>query len=292
MCGPALITLLLLTQVPGSDTPASSLFVEGLLVGTVQRTGALADVRLRYRHRLYDAEDIAFRDNSLGAGVITQVSPVFAHGGGYVELAPASFLRFSAGYQVVGYYGVLGSLRALSDCDAAPSLGSTDSRCDFRPAEDGQPLATFADQGHRLWVDTLVQGKLGPVLFYDCFSAERWWFRERWAAGEDYGFWFNELLALPQRRDDTVLTNSAALLLELVPEHILLDASGDLAYASGTGYLTQRVGVTGILRVPAWRGLRELAAALIVQLYTNDRYTVGPMPFLGLALGASTGSLL
>lgn len=39
-------------------------------------------------------------------------------------------------------------------------------------------------------------------------------------------------------------------------------------------------------------GRRDIVAILLVQFYTNDRYAVGPIPFLGLVFSAATRSFL
>src|SRR6185436_19682565 len=116
--GACWLLLALATLVPagasaqaGSPPDAARLFVEGVLGGSLHREGALLDLRLRYRHRLYAAADEALRDNYAGAGVIAQTSPAFNQTGAYAELAPASFFRLTAAYQAVAYFGTFDSLR-------------------------------------------------------------------------------------------------------------------------------------------------------------------------------------
>jgi hypothetical protein len=61
-----------------------------------------------------------------------------------------------------------------------------------------------------------------------------------------------------------------------------------LFWAAGTDYLNHRVGPIAVLHIPEWKGMRDLAAVLMVQFYTHDRYAKGPLPFIGLALSVST----
>ncbi len=279
------------------STSESKLFVEGMLGGFIQREGAIADIRLRYRHLLYASERTAFKDNYFGAGLLTQTSPVFSQNGAYLEFAPASFFRLTAGYELVSYFGVLDSMRPLSNCDGVAQLTRNDARCAFAPRSPAPEGSARADYGHRVWVEGLLQAQLGRFLAYDAFTAEGWWFRENWALGVGQQHWFNELFAIPQKRDDAVLTNSAAVLFEAIGEgnsgpQLLVGAATDFAYSTATHYLSQRVGLMGVYRVPEWKGLRELAAVLVVQPYTNDRYSVGPVPFIGLVLSASTTNFL
>ncbi|HZA51596.1 MAG TPA: hypothetical protein VE549_12705 [Myxococcaceae bacterium] len=300
----AIAVVLLTASAAAEDTspaanPADTLFVEGLAGGSIRREGAIADLRLRYRHRLFDSSDAAFRDNYLGAGLITLHSPVFSQNGVYLELAPASFARLTAAYQWVAYFGTFNSLRPLSDCADVSTLAAEDPRCAFpagiTTSENGP---SFADYGHRAWVEALLQIQLGPLIAYDSFGVERWSFRSDWAAGPGYEYWFNELHTVPMHRRDIALTNSAAVLYEIRSDdegtraQILSGVAVDLAYAYHAKYLRQRVGVVGVYRLPRCGPLRDAAAALLVQWYTHDRYLRGPLPFVGLVFSASTANLL
>ncbi len=277
-----------------SQDPADALFVEGLAAVGVHRELAFLDLRLRYRHRIYASASEALRANYAGLGVIAQTSPVFIQPGVYTELAPTSFLRVTAAYQSVIYFGVLDSLRPLAGCDAVAVLRPTDARCDFQSTGSHVPQAS--DYGHRVWSEADLQTKLGRLLAYGTFSAERWWFRTGWSAGPAYDSWYNPLYSLPQRRADTVLTSNAGLFVETLTLDrraklsLLLGATSNLAYAMGTDYLMHRAGPAVVLRAPAGLGLRDLVLALLVHLYTHDRYMQGPLPFVGLLASASTGS--
>lgn len=285
------------TADAGYDAPESSLFVEGLVGGFIQREGAIADLRLRYRRPLYSSDSAAFKDNYVGVGLLTQTSPIFSQNGAYLEVAPASFFRLTAGYELVSYFGILDSLRPLSECDSVATLGPHDARCGFAPRVGVEPGTAKADSGHRVWVEGLAQARLGRFIAYDAFTAEHWWFRKDWALGLGQQHWFNEFFAIPQTRDDTVLTNSAAVLFRAFGQEgegpqFLAGAAGDFAYSLGTQYLSQRVGFIGVYRVPKWKGLRELAAVVLVQPYTHDRYSRGAVPFMGLVLSAATKNFL
>ena len=269
-----------------------NLYVEGMFVATYQRTGLFADVRARYRQALYTHDHEALHSNFWGVGLIEQASPVFSETGVYAEVQPASFFRLTAAYQLVGYFGTFNTMRTTSGCDGAASLGSADTRCAFPMS--GVTAAGRADYGHRAWVEALSQAQLGRFHLSDSFTAERWWFREDWAAGASATHWINEQLALPQRKQDTVLTNTAMVMFDVLPDrggsnpHLMVGAMSSLSWAAGTGYLNHRVGPVGILHVPEWHGLRDLSAVLMVQFYTHDRYAKGPVPFVGLALSIST----
>jgi hypothetical protein len=279
-------------QADSSPTrETSNFFLESTLVGTVQRTGGILDLRLRYRRGIYESSNEAFKDNYFGAGVIEQATPIFSQSGVYAEVAPSSFFRLTAAYELVGYFGAFNTLRTVSDCAGVSSMSADDPRCAF-------PLESHAkgraDYGHRLWAEALTQAHFGRLIVADNFTVERWWFRDDWAAGPSADHWVNEMLNLPQSKQDLVLTNDAQVLFEVLTDkpHLMVGLDSNLAYAAGTDYRTHRVGAMGVVHLPEWRGMRDLAAVLLVQWYTNDRYTRGPIPFVGLVLTCSTPNFL
>lgn len=275
-----------------SDAPQpSNLFLEATLVGTVQRTGGILDLRLRYRRALYDSAHEAFHDNYWGVGLIEQATPIFSQSGLYAEVAPTSFFRLTAAYELIGYFGAFNTLRTVSDCQGVQRLRRDDLRCAFPLDSRSQ---AHADYGHRAWVEALTQLHLGNFFIADNFTAERWWFRDAWAAGPGADHWVNEMFNLPQQKQDTVLTNNASVLYEFRAgsPRVLAGVVSDLAYAVSTDYRTHRVGGMAMVHVPEWRGVRDLAACLLVEWYTHDRYTAGPVPFVGLALTVSTPNLV
>jgi len=269
-----------------------NLYVEGMFVATYQRTGMFADVRARYRQALYAHDHVALHSNFWGVGLIEQASPVFSETGVYAELQPVSFFRVTAAYQLVGYFGTFNTMRTASGCDGVQSRSAQDTACAF-PLE-GAKSGGKADWGHRAWVAAEFQAELAGFHISDGFTAERWWFREDWAAGEGATHWINEQLALPQRKHDTVLTNTAMVMYDVVPDrggsrpHVMAGVMSSLNFAAGTSYLNHRVGPVGILHIPEWKGMRDLSAVLMVQFYTHDRYAKGPVPFIGVALSVST----
>ena len=78
---------------------------EGQLGLSLQRLGMLADLKLRAKRTLYLSDSEFFHDNFLSVGLATQLSPVFAHAGVQLDVQPASFIKLSAGYHFVGYFG-------------------------------------------------------------------------------------------------------------------------------------------------------------------------------------------
>lgn len=277
----------LTTELRGSRW---DLAAEGQLGVSLQRLGALADVKLRAKRGLYASDSDVFRDNFVSLGPSVQVSPVFAHAGVQVELQPASFVRVSAGYHFIGYFGAFGSLREPSACAGASALAKSDPRCDFHPITfDDEPPGTTAT-GHRLWVEGTLMGKMGPVIAVASARLERWMMS---TPGE---FWVNELSGLPLRRADHSVSGGGAVLYEVLrpagrqPE-LLAGIADELAWAAGTDALWNRVGPVLSLRAPRWGSMRDVTAQAAVLFYTHERYLSGG-PYVCLALSATTPDVL
>lgn len=278
------------------EAPAPSrdrLFLESLAFGSVQRTGAIVDLRMRYRHVLYAHDHEAFNDNFVGVGAIEQATPIFSNTGVYAELQPASFFRLTATYQLVGYFGTFGTMRTPGNCEHAQTLGPDDARCPF-PLEDA--TASRADYGHRVAVEAFSQARLGRFYVSNTFSVERWMFRDDWASGAAT-HWINEMFNVPMAKNDTLVLNNATAMFDILPGggtrlHLAAGVMSDLAYAVGTDYRTHRVGFTAMAHLPEWHSLRDVAAVLMVQWYTHDRYTRGAMPMIGVALTVTTPNFL
>ncbi len=284
-------------RAQAAPRPESELALESELIGTYNRLGALLTLNLRYRLRMYESESAAFEDNFVGVSFFSQSSPAFSQNGLVVELAPASFLRLRGGYQLVTYFGILGSMHAYDDCQAPLSTSDRDSRCDFdypiTPLGSGE-----SDRGNRAWASAQLRLKVGPVALIDTANVERWWFREGWDSGAN-DYWYNELHLLPQLREDTAVLNSVSLVYEVIPErgpsdlNLMVGLSERLAWAQGTDYMMHRMGVLALGRLPKWRGMTDAAVALILEWYTHDRYKGGgALPFIGVLVSATTPNLL
>ena len=284
-------------EAPSAPSPASNpndLGFDATILGTVQRFGGLLDLRAHFRHRLYESTDEAFSDNYLGVSLVNQVAPILIHSGAQVDFAPTSFLRVSGGYQFVGYFGTLGTLRTATGCHGAGALSATDLTCNYRP--DTGDAAGLGGLGHRAFVELALQAKLGRFLFFGGARLERWWMQPL-GDSSHADYWVNELYGLPQAMADTVFTGGGAVLFEAITEapgrpQLLIGAVDDVMYASTADVLLHRVGPAAILRIPKWKGLRELTLTGAVQFYTHERYLAGQVPFIVLALSGSTANLL
>lgn len=263
---------------------------EGMLGLTLGRLGALLDVKARAKHGLYASKDEVFETNFVSMGLSTQVSPVFANGGVAVDFQPASFVRLSAGYHFVGYYGVWGSLRQPTDCEGIGRVQAGDARCDFHPIGFEDEPNGISTTGHRLWGELTLMGKVGPIIALGGARVERWMMNSPGT------YWVNELYGVVSTKADTTITGGGAVLYEvLAPEgrrpELLLGVADDLAWSVGPDSFFNRVGAVGSLRAPKWGGWRDVTVQLCFSLYTHERYLHGT-PYVALALSAVTPNFL
>lgn len=274
--------------------PENDLGIDVALGASVQRFGALLEVKGHYRRRLYASEDEAFRDNYLGVSLVNQVAPIFAHTGAQVDFAPTSFARVSAGYQFIGYFSALGTMRTTTGCRGAALLPASDPTCDYQP--DLPDVQGKGGVGHRAFVEAVLQVKLWRIIAIGGARFDRWWMQAlENPAGDDY--WVNELTGQPQGMADNVISGGGALLFEVLTEapgrpQLLVGATDDLSYVVRPDILHHKVGPLAMLRIPKWKSFRELTIAATVQFYTHERYLLGKVPFIGLQLGGSTGNFL
>lgn len=270
------------------------LALDATALGTFARTGALVEVKAHYQHRLFQSDDEVFADNFFGVGFVSQTSPVFEHLGAYVEVQPAAFVKVTAGYEAIGYFGTLGTMRLLDGCRGAAGFARTDTTCDFSPDVDSAAPGA-SGFGHRLFSEVALMGQVSRFVAAVSVKAEGWFMNPTRAS--EAKFWFNELHLLPMARADFALLGSGALFFELLHgghnrPQLLLGLSDDFGFSLDSGYVNNRVGPAAVLRFPTLGAFRELCAVLVVQPWTNERYLKGGMPFIGLVLSAATPNFL
>lgn len=206
---------------------------------------------LGVRTAIGDQSDMLFDGAHFEAGAQTALSPVYAIGGGYVELAPFSFLVLRGevsgatvwpiGMSGAGYYG----LSAYGDDVRPQSLPASDAgQADGWLATGSVTLqaAVDLDRGARI----LVASELGFT----------------YAVLGDDPFYYSMKHDLVLAREDFLLTNSAFIGLELrVAEDLVvrLGAYDDLRHVPASGYLGHQVG--GIVMV-GWDHLAPSVSSL------------------------------
>lgn len=266
--------------------PAWDVAAEGQLGLQLQRLGAQLDLKLRAKRGLYESDSEFFETNFVTVALSTQVAPVYANAGVQVDVQPASFIKLSAGYHFVGYFGVWGSLRQPTDCAGIAKVAADDARCDFHPIGFEDEPNGISATGHRLWGELTLMGKVGPVIAIGGARVERWMMN---SPGQ---YWVNELYGVVSTREDTTVSGGGALMYEVLaakdarPE-LLLGVADDLAWSVGPDSLFNRVGVVGSLRAPKLGGWRDATIQLMVSIYTHERYLKGT-PYIAAAFSIAT----
>lgn len=160
---PLLVAAALAPAVAGAqaERPPKKLESTHLLAARANPLGLGLISRLSYQVRLFDSAHPALRDNFLGIGVGSTVSPAGARFGFLAEVQPMSILRVSLRYDLLGYAGAFGSLQSFPGVDADHSESALSAG-----EERGSAYATT---GTQLTFGGLLQGKLGPIAVRNAF---------------------------------------------------------------------------------------------------------------------------
>ncbi len=217
-----------------TDDASTQVVMHQELVGLLNPMGAEHRLELALRTELGDQDDIAFQGAHLQGGATTMLSPVYLMGGGYLEVAPFSFLSFRGdvigagvwpiGMSGAGFYGVDGY--------------DADVRSQSLPASSGRTALG--------WIASLAM----TLQFAIDFSAgTRLVFGNElgvsFVALGDADFYYSMKSDLILAREDVLLTNSTFLGIEhRVASDMLfrLGAYDDLRHVPASGYVGHQVG--------------------------------------------------
>ncbi|MDQ3035233.1 MAG: hypothetical protein M3Y87_22695 [Myxococcota bacterium] len=287
----ALVVLVLGTAAAVSPAPAHAQRRDGArivagqqLVLLLNPMGAEHALDVGVRGSIGDQGDILFQGAHAQAGAITYVSPVYALGGGYIELSPLSFLVLRAevtgggiwpiGMNGAGYYGVLGY--------------DADVRGQALAAEDGRSASGWSFTGSATLQGMLPLGPL-RVLMASELALTR-------AQMGDAPFYYSMKYDLVLARDDLVLTSSSFVGVELDAASDLIVRVGaydDLRHVPASGYVGHQVGPLVMLEweAPA-PGVASLAVFVRGGWYTHHVTRRDESTILGgVALSYDLGSV-
>ncbi|MBK8937140.1 MAG: hypothetical protein IPM79_05730 [Polyangiaceae bacterium] len=114
---------------------------------------------LAYRHRFYDSDSRALRDNGFGVGLSPTVSPSISRMGGFVEVRPLTLLTLQAGVHHVGYLGSFDNLQSYA-------LASEDFSDTARDVGDEAGRA-YPTHGLEAYLRAQALAKIGPIVIRD-----------------------------------------------------------------------------------------------------------------------------
>ncbi|MGB1275091.1 MAG: hypothetical protein ACPG77_05020 [Nannocystaceae bacterium] len=154
--------------VPSDRTEASStgnsgefkrhkIVYNNLTAIRINPLGVFNGFSLGYKYNLFNKPDSTLLRNShLGINFTPNLSPALVGLGGSVVFEPLAVLRLTARYSYVQYFGSFQYFQSFE----SPESDYSDARLDAGK-EAGENYTTG---GHNLYLSTLLQGKVGPVV--------------------------------------------------------------------------------------------------------------------------------
>lgn len=203
------------------------------LVALLNPMGAEHAVSVGLRDPLGDADSLLFQGAHSEVGLRSYVSPVYAIQGGYVELAPLSFLVLSLETTSVAMWPL-----RMNGAGYYPLAGyDADVQSDALPGELGESAG-----GWEMTVGATLQGAVpvgaSRLLIASAFAAQH---ATVGPASHYYSLRHDLVLA----QQDWVLSNEAVLLLELPMQPgstVLFGAYDQARFVPRSGYLGHQLG--------------------------------------------------
>ena len=144
--------------------PEDRLVYNSLAIARVNPIGGVEFFRLTYRKRLYLAQELALRDNYVGGGLSTSITPAYAKLGAIVETQPLTVLRLWAQFEVAGYYSTFSMVQSFADARDDYSDTELKARAELPVGEVNRNYATVGTHG-TLGAD--IVAKFGPIAVRD-----------------------------------------------------------------------------------------------------------------------------
>ncbi|MBX3269585.1 MAG: hypothetical protein KF729_04960 [Sandaracinaceae bacterium] len=275
---------------PASPAPAEApstvrVVAHQRLIALLNPMGAEHRFDLSVRAPLGDQRDLFFDGAHLQGGATSFVSPVYAIGGGFVELAPFSFLVLRGEVMGAGVWPI--------GMNAAGHYGLTSYDDDVRGealpgAQGGSARGLFAGGS------VTLQGAIGlgdgvRLLFASELGLT-------YVALGDAPYYYSMKHDLVLAREDLVLTNSAFLGLEVRCASDLLlrvGAYDDVRHVPASGYVGHQLGPIAML---SWERIDPALSGLTIFVrgggYTHHVFRAGEATILGgVALDYDLGGL-
>jgi hypothetical protein len=162
----AIVAIALLLSLPASaqtlfdrGPPESRIIHRSLAAFRVNPLGLVYDGRIGYRHRLYENESRAMRDNFVGGGLALMASPAYARVGPYVEVAPMSMVTLWAQFSLVSYFGNFDLLQSFE----SPRSEFSDDELE-RLGQLDEPEKNYGAIGSELTIGMDLQARVGPAM--------------------------------------------------------------------------------------------------------------------------------
>ena len=148
----------------GPETAPTTHQIRNTVGASMNNAGLQNQMELTWRTPTTASENPLMRDAHIAFGVTNAVSPSYARGGAWFEVAPASVAALRVGVEPTAYFGTFNSLMPFT---SASTPFDNDSR-DARKGEAGRGAAM------RLYASPTLRFKAGPVAAQSSLDLE-WW---------------------------------------------------------------------------------------------------------------------
>ena len=210
-------------------SPASHrLFYKNAILSRTNPGGLQNGFELAYRYRLFESDELLFRDAFVGLAFKPMITPAFTRIGVSAQAQPLAVLYLEASWSWVAWYGVLGHPRTFADASGDYS----DTGISEAAEAKGEPGATG---GWELDLVAELRAKVGPVVIRNRTALIRSELTE--AAPKMNPLFYDPLYDLLRPRSGWSMTNDADVLVYLLDEHLIVGARYSLAYAMWPGEL-------------------------------------------------------
>jgi len=151
------------------STPKEQLRFKNLTVARVNPLGLISVTDGSYRFRLYQSDSPLFKDNFIGVGGQTVLTPAFFRIGPMLEIQPLSILYLQATFEAIDYFGSFGFFQSFEFA----TDDFSDSGIDDLEASDDPDVQNYSTSGWQFSGLAEFRFKLGPVAVRDTFRAGR-----------------------------------------------------------------------------------------------------------------------
>lgn len=266
------------------------------VLGLSNPLGGVVSTRVGWCRPLVRRPGILWKMTSLEAGALHLITPSFSRQGGYLAVAPFSFLVLRVAVTGVWYWPVPGfQIAAYWEAEGYdqswPSNGVSNDLTVDKEHGGGLNVQTTAVLRVAVGLGRMRHGK-ARLLVVNGLGLEYWYF-----PGHDY--YYNQRADAVLARSDLALTNDAALLLELPLSpavSLRFGATDSLAYVPRAGRLAWHQ-VGGLIMLPLRlkaRRVAELTPFLRATGYTHHaarRLSFGAGFIIGVAMAFRVGRL-
>jgi hypothetical protein len=241
------------------------------LLGVIEPLGAQHDLALGACWPLFPerADDVAIEAAHVEVGAMSYLSPVYAYGGGFVEIAPVSFLALRLDVLGVGVWPLPlegAGYFALPSPDA-PRQGSD------LPPELATTAAGWSVRGTATLSGGIPLGGDWAIVMFDSLYVER--------LSIGHGAYFLSVQHdVVQGNEDSVIGNEALVALDVEISggpQLRMGAYSATRVVASTGYVGHHLG--GVVTLEWDRPIPEIAVLEVFVRgggYTHHAYRVGP----------------